>query len=75
MVSLSPYWPLIGREDAAIRKTLAETRDIQVTGAGKAALVVIAVGGSETLSVHNIQRGTKMMSCVMCVSPKPDMTL
>lgn len=45
MVSLSPYCALIGREDAAIRKTLAETRDIQVTGAGKAALVVIAVGG------------------------------
>ena len=42
---MSPYCPLIGGEDAAIRKTLAETRDIQVTGAGKAALVVIAVGG------------------------------
>ena len=45
MVSMSPYCPLIGGEDAAIRKTLAETKDIQVTGAGKAALVVIAVGG------------------------------
>ena len=44
---MSPYCPLIGGEDAAIRKTLAETRDIQVTGAGKAALVVIAVGGGD----------------------------
>ena len=54
MVSMSPYCPLIGGEDAAIRKTLAKTRDIQVTGAGKAALVVIAVGGGDCDVRHGV---------------------
>ena len=39
---------------ASIRKTLAETRDIQVTGASKAALVGIAVGGGDRQRGHGV---------------------
>ena len=53
MVRTSGCWPLIGG-GASIRKTLAETRDIQVTGASKAALVGIAVGGGDRQRGHGV---------------------